>query len=165
MQLIDIHTHIYPPAIARKAADSIREFYQLEGVNEMDGTADTLLKRGDAAGIDRFVILPVAVRADRTRHINDFILEEYRDVLLRPKFHLAKDDVDSFIMRIKHYGYNVEPTPTEEEYPDPDDAVFYETALTIKKDVCLIVTGNIKHYPNKEFVITPAEMAVRLDES
>ena len=24
MQLIDIHTHIYPPAIARKAADSIR---------------------------------------------------------------------------------------------------------------------------------------------
>ncbi|MCI6114297.1 MAG: putative toxin-antitoxin system toxin component, PIN family, partial [Spirochaetales bacterium] len=32
--------------------------------------------------------------------INDFILEEYRDVLLRPKFHLAKDDVDSFIMRI-----------------------------------------------------------------
>ena len=97
--------------------------------------------------------------------INDFILEEYRDVLLRPKFHLAKDDVDSFIMRIKHYGYNVEPTPTEEEYLDPDDAVFYETALTIKKDVCLIVTGNIKHYPNKEFVITPAEMAARLDES
>ena len=97
--------------------------------------------------------------------INDFILEEYRDVLLRPKFHLAKDDVDSFIIRIKHYGYNVEPTPIEEDYPDPDDAVFYETALTIKKDVCLVVTGNIKHYPNKEFVITPAEMAARLDES
>ena len=97
--------------------------------------------------------------------INDFILEGYRDVLLRPKFHLAKDDVDSFIMRIKHYGYNVEPTPTEEDYPDPDDAVFYETALTIKKEVCLVVTGNIKHYPNKEFVITPAEMAARLDES
>lgn len=97
--------------------------------------------------------------------INDFILEEYRDVLLRPKFHLAKDDVDSFIMRIKHYGYNVEPTPTEEDYPDSDDAVFYETALTIKNDVFLVVTGNIKHYPNKEFVITPAEMAVRLDES
>ena len=74
MKLIDIHTHIYPPAIARKAAASIREFYQL-GTDEMDGTADTLLERGTQAGIDRFVVLPVAMRPDRTRHINDFILE------------------------------------------------------------------------------------------
>ena len=66
MKLIDIHTHIYPPAIARKAAASIREFYQL-GTDEMDGTADTLLKCGDEVGIDRFVILPVAMRPDRTR--------------------------------------------------------------------------------------------------
>lgn len=73
MQLIDIHTHIYPPAIARKAAASIREFYQL-GTHEMDGTADTLRKKGDEAGIDRFVILPVAIHPDKTRHINDFIL-------------------------------------------------------------------------------------------
>ena len=29
MKLIDIHTHVYPEAIARKAAASIREFYQL----------------------------------------------------------------------------------------------------------------------------------------
>ena len=55
MKLIDIHTHIYPPAIARKAAASIREFYQL-GTDEMDGTADTLLQKGTEAGIDRFVI-------------------------------------------------------------------------------------------------------------
>ena len=75
MQLIDIHTHIYPPAIARKAAASIREFYHL-GTQEMDGTADTLLKKGTQAGIDRFVVLPVAVRPDKVRHINDFILEQ-----------------------------------------------------------------------------------------
>ena len=75
MKLIDIHTHIYPPAIARKAAASIREFYEL-GTEEMDGTAESLLQLGTQAGIDRFVILPVAMRADRTRHINDFILSE-----------------------------------------------------------------------------------------
>lgn len=75
MNLIDIHTHVYPPAIARKAAASIREFYQL-GTDEMDGTTDTLLQKGDEVGIDRFVILPVAVRPDRTRHINEFILEQ-----------------------------------------------------------------------------------------
>lgn len=82
MHLIDIHTHIYPPAIARKAAASIREFYQL-GTEEMDGTAETLLQKGDEAGIDRFVILPVAVRPDRTRHINDFILGQ---VAVQPRF-------------------------------------------------------------------------------
>ena len=72
MRIIDIHTHIYPNAIARKAAASIREFYQL-GTAELDGTADTLLKKGDEAGIDRFIVLPVAVRPDKARHINDFI--------------------------------------------------------------------------------------------
>ena len=82
MKLIDIHTHIYPPAIARKAAASIREFYQL-GTEEMDGTAETLLQRGDEAGIDRFVILPVSMRPERTRHINDFILSQ---VAVQPRF-------------------------------------------------------------------------------
>ena len=75
MKLIDIHTHVYPEAIARKAAASIREFYQL-GTDEMDGTVKTLLERGTQAGIDRFLILPVSMRSDRTRHINDFILEQ-----------------------------------------------------------------------------------------
>ena len=82
MKLIDIHTHIYPPTIARKAAASIREFYQL-GTDEMDGTADTLLERGTQAGIDRFVVLPVAMRPERTRHINDFIIEQ---VAQQPRF-------------------------------------------------------------------------------
>ena len=82
MKLIDSHTHIYPPAIARKAAASIREFYQL-GTEEMDGTAETLLQRGDEAGIDRFVILPVSMRPERTRHINDFILSQ---VAVQPRF-------------------------------------------------------------------------------
>ena len=31
MEIIDIHTHIYPDKIARKAANSVRDFYQLEG--------------------------------------------------------------------------------------------------------------------------------------
>ena len=73
MQLIDIHTHIYPPAIAKKAAASVRDFYKL-GTDAMDGTADTLLKRGAEAGIDRFVVLPVAIHPNKTRHINDFIV-------------------------------------------------------------------------------------------
>lgn len=94
MKLFDIHTHVYPQGIARKAAASIREFYELS-TTEMDGTPDTLLKHGTAAGIDRFLILPVATRPDRTRHINEFILEQ---LALEPRFygfgtiHAAMDD-------------------------------------------------------------------------
>ena len=40
MKLIDIHTHIYPDKIARKAADSVRDFYQIDGSLQMDGTRE-----------------------------------------------------------------------------------------------------------------------------
>lgn len=75
MEFIDFHTHVYPDAIASKAADSVREFYSL-GNDTMNGTVDMLLQKGDAAGTTRYVILPVALRPDRVRHINDFILEQ-----------------------------------------------------------------------------------------
>lgn len=114
MKLIDIHTHIYPPAIARKAAASIREFYEL-GTQEMDGTPDTLLRLGDEAGIDRFLILPVATRPDRTRHINEFILDQLAH---QPRFlgfgtiHAAMEDPAQeaeFIMEKKLRGIKMHP--------------------------------------------------------
>ncbi len=74
MKIIDFHTHVYPDAIAPKAAESIRQFYSL-GNQAMNGTVEMLLEKGTAAGTTQYVILPVAMRPDRTRHINDFILE------------------------------------------------------------------------------------------
>ena len=82
MDFIDFHAHIYPEAIAPKAADSIRVFYGF-GNKTMDGTAKTLLERGDIAGTHRFVLLPVAIHPDRTRHINEFILSQ---VAAQPRF-------------------------------------------------------------------------------
>lgn len=75
MKIIDIHTHIYPDDIAQKATDSVRKFYGI-GDGSMNGTEELLLRRGTAAGIDRYVILPVAIRPDRVQHINDFILQK-----------------------------------------------------------------------------------------
>jgi predicted TIM-barrel fold metal-dependent hydrolase len=78
MEIIDIHTHIYPEKIARKATDSVRDFYQIPGAIEMDGTVDMLLKRGKEAGISRFVVLPVSNTPNRVRSINTFLLEQTR---------------------------------------------------------------------------------------
>ena len=72
MKIIDIHTHIYPDSIAQKATDSVIEFYGIGGAG-MNGTVDMLLLQHKAAGIDRSVILPVAIRHDRAQGINDFI--------------------------------------------------------------------------------------------
>ena len=76
MYFIDFHTHVYPDAIAPKAADNVRQFYNGLGDPAIDGSVQTLLNRGTLAGVEKFVILPVAVRPSRTRHINDFILEK-----------------------------------------------------------------------------------------
>ena len=75
MKIIDIHTHIYPDEIARKATDSVRDFYGV-GDGLMDGTVKQLLGRGKEAGTEQFVILPVAIRPDRVQHINDFVQQK-----------------------------------------------------------------------------------------
>ncbi len=82
MNIIDFHTHIYPSAIAEKATKSIEDFYCLDG-GGMVGTSEQLLERGKSVGIEKFVVLPVAIKADHTRHINEFILSE---VAKHPEF-------------------------------------------------------------------------------
>ena len=75
MKIIDIHTHIYPEKIARKATDSVRDFYHIQG-SSMDGTVDMLLRRGKEAGISQYLVLPVANAPNRVQSINDFIVEQ-----------------------------------------------------------------------------------------
>ena len=107
MHFIDFHTHIYPDAIASKAADNVRQFYDGLGNPVIDGKAQTLLERGTAAGVQEFVVLPVAVQAARTRHINDFILDQ---VAKEPRFygygtiHAAMEDLTGEVQYIMDHG-------------------------------------------------------------
>ena len=88
---------------------------------------------------------------------NDEILDEYREVLSRPKFHLAQTQIDSVLTAIITDGLSLDRTPAEGvDFPDPKDIVFYEVALS--KEDSYLVTGNVKHFPIKPFVVTPAEM-------
>lgn len=41
---------------------------------------------------------------------------------------------------------------------DMDDLVFYEIAMEKRDDGAYLVTGNQKHYPVRDFIVTPAEM-------
>ncbi len=73
-KVIDAHCHIYPEKIAEKAVANTDMFYGT--VSQGLGTGAELIARGDAAGIDRFIVCSVATTAHQVQRINEFIAEE-----------------------------------------------------------------------------------------
>ena len=86
------------------------------------------------------------------------IIEEYREVLSRTKFHLKEETIQKVINSIISNGIEVNPTPTGEILIDMDDLVFYEVAMEKRDDDAYLVTGNQKHYPVKDFIVTPSRI-------
>ena len=84
------------------------------------------------------------------------ILQEYENVLGREKFKLPKERVEKFLKMMKSDGIASNRVPSHEVFTDPKDVVFYEVALS--KEDSFLVTGNIKHFPKVDTVVTPAEM-------
>lgn len=91
--------------------------------------------------------------------LNECIVNEYQNVLLRPKFHLTEDIVRDVLESIKSQGIYVDAETIDIELPDPNDTVFYEVVMEKRKtEDAYLVTGNIKHFPQKPFIVTPREM-------
>lgn len=86
---------------------------------------------------------------------NGDILNEYRDVLYRDRLQLDKTECDNAISFIIDKGRNLRAVSSSEEFPDPDDRVFYEVALA--EPEAHLVTGNLRHYPVSPVVVTPAQ--------
>lgn len=93
------------------------------------------------------------------------ILEEYDDVLHRDKFHLKEETIQLVLQAVRQFGIEIFPEPTGEMLPDMDDLVFYEVAMEKRADDAYLVTGNKKHYPVRDFIVTPAEMIEILNKS
>ena len=91
--------------------------------------------------------------------LNDAIMSEYREVLSRAKFHFPEEAVKVFLQGIGDRGVYMDTGSTEYVLPDPKDAVFYEVVMEARKERdSYLVTGNIKHFPIRTFVVTPREM-------
>ena len=86
------------------------------------------------------------------------ILEEYHDVLNRPKFPFTEKSTRRLIDMFCDVGVPVDPKPTGETLPDMDDLVFYEVVMEKRDENAYLVTGNIKHFPARHYIVTPAEM-------
>ena len=91
---------------------------------------------------------------------NDEILNEYRNVLNRPKFGFSSELISETISQIESLGVMENALETvAEAMPDPKDIVFYSIALSHGKTAeTHLVTENVKNFPANPIVVTPRQM-------
>ena len=82
------------------------------------------------------------------------IMNEYRDVLMRPEFNFPSAKVNALLNAFVCYGISVVPAPIPvADVKDEDDRAFYEVAKFCNAP---LVTGNLKHFPSDPLVMNPA---------
>jgi putative PIN family toxin of toxin-antitoxin system len=95
------------------------------------------------------------------------IMQEYREVLHRPKFGFNSNIVDSVLDFLEEQGEFIVADPCAVKLPDINDISFLEVARSGRADA--LVTGNRKHFPVKLCkpikICTPAEFIQKLHSS
>jgi len=100
-------------------------------------------------------ILSLLLNGKLTVLYDNRILEEYRDVLSRQKFHFKKNLILQLLDYVRHEGEFIAVEPLRAPSVSEDDKMFYEVAKTGKAQ--FLVTGNKKHFPSEDMVRTPKE--------
>ncbi|NLO85771.1 MAG: amidohydrolase [Clostridiales bacterium] len=162
MMIIDTHAHIYPDAIALRAAKSIGEFYDIPMC--MDGTLSCLLERGGEAGISRFLVHSVAVTHERVQSINTYLMNtaaEHGEKLIGfGTMHPDFPDHRAELQRIKDGGlHGVKMHPDFQHfYLDDENAIALFQAMAEMGLPALIHTGDFRQTYSE-----PRRMAKVLD--
>ena len=124
--------------------------------------AALLSKRDDSATVQ---VIRAMISGEFVPLYHEDILAEYEDVLHRKKkYDLSESAIQTVLNAIRRFGIEVFPKPTGEIFIDEDDIIFYEVAMEKRDDNAYLVTGNMKHYPVRDFIVTPAEMVAILEE-
>ena len=124
--------------------------------------AALLSKRNDSATVQ---VIRAMISGEFIPLYHEDILAEYEDVLHRKKkYDLSESAIQTVLNAIRRFGIEVFPKPTGEIFIDEDDIIFYEVAMEKREDNAYLVTGNMKHYPVRDFIVTPAKMVAILEE-
>ncbi len=114
-----------------------------------------MLKSGSVPG----QVAAQALIGDIIPVLNDEILAEYEDVLNRPKFKFNKHAVKVFLDELQRRAVYTDAGAIAEELPDPKDVVFYAVLMEKRKEEdAYLVTGNLRHFPVRTYIVTPHEM-------
>jgi len=95
-------------------------------------------------GLQRTVLL-LAVTKPARLYVSEAIMDEYREVLARPKLKIRKGLRQQVLQFIKRHSRCVRPARTLQVTSDPDDNKFLECADAARADY--LVTGNQRHFP------------------
>jgi uncharacterized protein len=95
-------------------------------------------------GLQRTVLLLALTKPARF-YVSAPILEEYRAVLWRPEFHIARGLRQQFLQVIEKTAHLVAPVRYLQVTIDPADNKFVECADVASADY--LTTGNIRHFP------------------
>jgi putative PIN family toxin of toxin-antitoxin system len=107
-----------------------------------------------------------ALHGDIIPVLNNEILAEYEDVLNRPKFKFEKRAITVLMNELIKRGVFAEAGLIEEVIPDPKDVVFYAVLMEKRKEEeAYLITGNLKHFPTRTYIVTPKEMLDIIQES
>ena len=147
-KIIDSHVHIFPQKIAQKATDGIGTFYDIP--MHFAGNLDTLLKMGQEAGINHYVVQSVATTPAQVQAINNFISEtaSQRPHLLTGLGTLHPDfpDLEDEISRIQRLGLKgVKLHPDFQKFAIDDPAVYPIYDCLQGTLPLLIHTGDPRH--------------------
>ena len=162
MTIIDTHAHIYPDAIALRAAKSTGDFYNIPMC--MDGTLGQLMAHGAAAGISRFLVHSVAVTPSRVHSINDYLMrvsaEHPRELIGFGTLHPGYEDVPGELDRIAAGGLRgIKLHPDIQQFLlDDESAVTMFRHMAERGLPALVHTGDFR-YPYSQ----PERMARVLD--
>ena len=120
-----------------------------------------MLKTGSVPGH----VVAEALKGDIIPVLNGDILTEYEDVLNRPKFRFDKRAVKILLDELKKRAVYSDYGLIEDEIPDPKDVIFYAVLMEKRKEHdAYLVTGNIKHFPLRTYIVTPRELLDIIEE-
>lgn len=86
------------------------------------------------------------------------IMLEYRQVLQRPKFRFRPAEINALLDWFRQNGRSVVPAPVDVPFADEADRKFYEVA---KYCGAALITGNLKHFPCDDTVISVSDFLER----
>lgn len=122
--IIDFHTHAFPDDLAQRALHKLSV-----GTGQQphtDGTCLGLIEAAQKAGVERCVVLSIAVKPNQMHTVNNFAWKSASPYLIPfGSIHPYAPDARDEILRLKDLGFlGVKLHPEYQQFPVDDPAVF-----------------------------------------
>ena len=117
-----------------------------------------LSSRDDSATV---IMLMLLLDGHSIPVITDRIFSEYGEVLRRKKFRFPEESVSVLLDEIRKKSKMINPTISDVDLPDEKDRPSLDALLA--EDDTVLITGNLKHFPRHERIMTARDFIALYD--